>query len=63
MILIKLKEKQKQPELKPKEIWEIGQQPIDRSGYTNPEFNKRYGDKANPFTGSERDRRNRKKYF
>jgi len=62
-MLIKIKENKTQEELKPKEIWEIGQQPIDKSGYTNPLFNRKYGDQANPFTGSDRDRRFKKKYF
>ena len=42
----------------------LAAQPLDyKSGYTNETFNKLYGDKKNPYKGTERDLKNRKKYF
>ena len=37
------------------------QQPIDKDGYTNDYFNKLYGEDKNPYTGTERDRKKRKR--
>jgi len=36
------------------------QQPISKDGWTNPLFDKLYGKEKNPWTGTERDRKNRK---
>ena len=44
-------------------IREVGQQPLDKDGWTNDIFDKKYGKKDNPFAGTDRDRKNRKKYF
>ena len=44
-----------------KQTFEDIQQPVGRDGYTNPEFDRLYGN--NPFKGTERDRSKRKKYF
>ena len=44
-------------------IREVGQQPLDKDGYSNDTFTKKYGDEANPFVGTDRDRKKRKKYF
>lgn len=39
------------------------QQPLDyKTGYTNPHFNKLYGEKNNPYAGTERDSKNKRKY-
>ena len=46
-----------------KMIREVGQQPLDKDGWSNDTFTRKYGEKANPFIGTERDRRKRKKYF
>ena len=35
---------------------EDAQQPLDSDGYTNDAFDKVYGRKKNPYTGTERDR-------
>lgn len=40
---------------------DVGQQPLDKDGYTNENF-KKYGTK-NPWEGTERDRSKRKRYF
>jgi len=36
------------------------QQPLDRDGYSNDYFDKLYGKDKNPYTGHERDRKNKK---
>ena len=53
-----------------KSEWESIQQPLNYrsehgtpSGYSNPLFDKLYGADKNPFTGTERDIKKRKKYF
>ena len=38
-------------------------QPLDKDGYTSDAFNKLYGKKNNPYLGTERDRKNKKRYF
>jgi len=44
-----------------KEIREVGQQPLDRSGYTNPQFD-RYGTK-NPYDETDRNYRKRRRWI
>ena len=39
------------------------QQPLAKNGYSNPWFDKFFGKDKNPYTGSERDRSKRKRYF
>jgi len=39
------------------------QQPLAKDGRTNPWFDKFFGKDKNPYTGSERDRSKRKRYF
>ena len=36
------------------------QQPLDKDGYTNDIFDKEYGKKKNPYTGTERERKSGK---
>lgn len=36
------------------------QQPLGKDGYVNPRFNKLYGADKNPYTGTERDKKNGK---
>ena len=38
-------------------------QPLDKSGFTNPEFDRLYGIKKNPHTNTERDINKKKRYF
>jgi len=46
-----------------KEIADM-EQPLDyKTGYSNPKFDKLYGQDKNPYKGSERDRNKRKRYF
>ena len=49
---------------KNKREWLDIQQPLDpKTGYANEQFDKEYGKKKNPWSGTERDRSKRKKYF
>lgn len=61
--MIYIKQKRWPSSKEEKAIREVGQQPLDKSGYTNSEFDRRYGKKNNPFIGGERDRKFRKKYY
>ena len=47
-----------------KQEWKDIQQPLDpKTGYANEQFDKEYSKEKNPWTGTERDRNNRRKYF
>lgn len=39
------------------------EQPLGKDGYSSDRFNNLYGKEKNPYTGSERDRSKRKKYY
>jgi len=38
-------------------------QPLKKDGFTSDEFDQVYGEKANPYIGTDRDRHHRKKYI
>jgi len=38
-------------------------QPLKKDGFTSDEFNQVYGEKANPYIGTDRDRQRRKKIY
>ncbi len=53
----------KKPKILSKQDLKDIQQPLDKDGYSSDLFDKFYGKHKNPYIGSERDRKNRKKYF